>query len=131
MRILDGFDLAALEPADRAHLIIEAVKIGLRDRDDHVTDPAHALVPPEALLADDVDRASVARRSIPDWAHIPEPGHPQRGGTAYLCAADGDGLLVSLIQSNFLGVRLRGARPRVGHQPEQPRLVVHAGRERG
>ena len=26
----------------------------------------------------------------------------QRGGTAYLCAADADGLLVSLIQSNFL-----------------------------
>ena len=30
------------------------------------------------------------------------PARPQPGGTAYLCAADGDGLLVSLIQSNFL-----------------------------
>lgn len=101
MRILDGFDLGALEPVDRAHLLIEAVKIGLRDRDDHVTDPAHAAIPPEALLADawiEERRAAID----PDWAHIPEPGHPQRGGTAYLCAADGDGLLVSLIQSNFL-----------------------------
>ncbi len=52
MRMLDGFDLRALEPADRAHLIIEAVKIGLRDRDDHVTDPAHAIVSPESLLTD-------------------------------------------------------------------------------
>ena len=32
----------------------------------------------------------------------PGPGDPQPGGTAYLCAADRDGLLVSLIQSNFL-----------------------------
>jgi gamma-glutamyltranspeptidase/glutathione hydrolase len=102
MRILDGYDLSALEPEDRAHLIIEAVKLGLRDRDDHVTDPAHARVPPEALLADewiDARRATID----PEHAHIPQPGHPQRGGTAYLCAADGDGLLVSLIQSNFLG----------------------------
>ena len=44
---------APLDPADRAHLMIEAVKIGLRDRDDHVTDPAHAMVPPEALLTDE------------------------------------------------------------------------------
>jgi gamma-glutamyltranspeptidase / glutathione hydrolase len=101
MRILDGFDLGALDPVDRAHLVIEAVKIGLRDRDDHVTDPAHALIAPEELLSDawiDERRGAID----PEWAHIPEPGHPQRGGTAYLCAADGNGLLVSLIQSNFL-----------------------------
>ena len=101
MRILDGFELGALDPVDRAHLIIEAVKIGLRDRDDHVTDPAHAAVPPEALLAD--DWIAQRRAAIdPARAHVPQPGHPQRGGTAYLCAADNDGLLVSLIQSNFL-----------------------------
>jgi gamma-glutamyltranspeptidase / glutathione hydrolase len=101
MRILDGFELGALDPVDRQHLIIEAVKIGLRDRDDHVTDPAHAAVPPEALIADDW---IAARRAAidPQRAHVPQPGHPQRGGTAYLCAADNDGLLVSLIQSNFL-----------------------------
>jgi gamma-glutamyltranspeptidase/glutathione hydrolase len=101
MRILDGFDLAGLGTADRAHLVIEAVKIGLRDRDDHVTDPAHARMEPEALLSD--AWISARRATIdPERAQVPQPGHPQRGGTAYLCAADGDGLLVSLIQSNFL-----------------------------
>src|SRR3954467_1113945 len=87
MRILDGFDLGALDPVARAHLVIEAVKLGLRDRDDHITDPDHLEIPPEALLADDW---ITSRRSAIDLdrASIPAPGHPQRGGTAYLCAAD-------------------------------------------
>lgn len=102
MRILDGFDLAACSPAERAHLVVEAVKLGLRDRDDHVSDPAHMPMPPEALLA---DGWITARRAAidPERAQVPAPLQPQLGGTAYLCAADGDGLLVSLIQSNFLG----------------------------
>lgn len=102
MRMLEGFDLASFDAASRAHLVIEAVKLGLRDRDDHVTDPAYVEMPPESLLTDEW---ITARRAAidPARAHVPVPGHPQRGGTAYLCAADGDGLLVSLIQSNFLG----------------------------
>jgi gamma-glutamyltranspeptidase/glutathione hydrolase len=58
-------------------------------------------VTPEAMLAD----AWIAERRAridPDRAAIPEAGAAHVGGTAYLCAADGDGLLVSLIQSNFL-----------------------------
>jgi gamma-glutamyltranspeptidase/glutathione hydrolase len=102
LRILDGFDLRALDPAERTHLVIEAVKLGLRDREEHLTDPAHMRLAAEDLLAPawiEERRAAID----PDRARIPEPGRPQRGGTAYLCAADGDGLLVSLIQSNFTG----------------------------
>lgn len=101
LRILDGFDLTAMSAVDRAHLVIEAVKVGLRDRDDHLSDPAHMPVPATALYA---DRWVEQRRGGLDLqrAAVPTPGAPQRGGTAYLCAADGDGLLVSLIQSNFL-----------------------------
>ena len=101
LRILDGFDLAALAPAARTHVVIEAVKTGLRDRDEHISDPDAMPVPPAVLFGD----AWVAERRAAidrDRARVPEPGQPQRGGTAYLCAADGDGLLVSLIQSNFL-----------------------------
>jgi len=90
-----------MTPADREHVMIEAVKLGLHDRDDHISDPDAMVVPPGALLAD----AWIAERRDaidPTRAQVPAPGHPQRGGTAYLCAADGDGLMVSLIQSNFL-----------------------------
>ena len=101
LRILDGFDLAGMDAGERAHLVVEAVKIGLRDRDDHLSDPDAM-----AVIAADLysDAWIAARRDAidPSRASVPAPGHPQRGGTAYLCAADGDGLLVSLIQSNFL-----------------------------
>ncbi len=101
LRILDGFDLATMDPGDRAHLMVEAVKLGLRDRDDHISDPDAMTVAASDLYAD----AWIATRRDaidPDRAGTPTPGHPQRGGTAYLCSADGNGLLVSLIQSNFL-----------------------------
>lgn len=101
LRILDGFDLATMNATDRTHVVIEAVKLGLRDRDDHLTDPDCMKISPGELFA---DRWAERRRADIDLARasVPEPGHPQRGGTAYLCAADEDGLLVSLIQSNFL-----------------------------
>jgi gamma-glutamyltranspeptidase/glutathione hydrolase len=58
-------------------------------------------VAPEDLFGDEwtTDRRS---RIDPRRAAVPQPGVAHVGGTAYLCAADADGLLVSLIQSNFL-----------------------------
>jgi len=101
LRILDGLDLPG-DPVARTHVLVEAVKLALVDRDTHVSDPDAMVVPAGALL-DDAYVAS--RRAALDVARAsdPAPGFPQRGGTAYLCAADADGLLVSLIQSNFAG----------------------------
>ena len=101
LRILDGFDLPAPGPA-REHLMIEAVKLALADRDTFVTDPDHMPVAAERLVSE-AWIADRRKRLDPDIAMIPEPGLSHVGGTAYLCAADADGLLVSLIQSNFLG----------------------------
>ncbi len=100
LRILDGFSLPP-DGVDRHHLLIEACKLALADRDTYVTDPAWMTVAPNDLLADEwiSDRRS---RIDPQRASMPGTAVPQRGGTAYLCAADGDGLMVSLIQSNFL-----------------------------
>lgn len=109
LRILDGFDLRSEAEDARQHLMVEAVKLGLADRQEHVTDPTHMRIDPRALL----DDAYIAQRRAaidPDRAAAPVAGRPQVGGTAYLCAADADGLCVSLIQSNFLafgsGVRV-------------------------
>jgi gamma-glutamyltranspeptidase/glutathione hydrolase len=100
LRILDTDPLPP-PGVDREHLLIEALKQALADRDRWVTDPALMPRPATDLLADDW---ITSRRGAIDSARAstPDPGIPQPGGTAYLCAADGDGLLVSLIQSNFV-----------------------------
>ena len=102
LRILDGFDLS-VDDTDRQHLIIEAVKLALADRDAHVTDPDAMTIDPAALLADDwVERrrGAIDPKVAAKFARQPGPD----GGTAYLCASDDDGLLVSLIQSNFSAI---------------------------
>ncbi|MGI8797631.1 MAG: gamma-glutamyltransferase family protein [Acidimicrobiia bacterium] len=100
LRILDGLDLPD-DGAARQHLLVEALKLALADRDDHVTDPDAMRGPVEALLADQ-HAADRRARIDPERAAPPAANAARPGGTAYLCAADGDGLLVSLIQSNFL-----------------------------
>ncbi len=87
--------------AHRVHLQIEAMKLGLADAHAHVADPELAPAPVAALLSP----AYVASRRVllTEVAAEAVAGEPTRGGTVYLCAADTDGWMVSLIQSNYLG----------------------------
>ncbi len=103
LNVLEGFDLAALprESAASYHLQIEAMKLGFADALRYVADPALADVPTRGLL--DKEYAAERRRLIGERARLPEAGAPPRGGTVYLCAADGDGLMISMIQSNYMG----------------------------
>src|SRR5579862_4456526 len=101
LRIAHGFDLGADGP-DREHVLIEAMKLALADRDAHLGDPDAMTTPPEALLTDTfVDE----RRSLIDPLRARQlaPRLTAQGGTIYMNTADRDGLLVSLIQSNFFG----------------------------
>jgi gamma-glutamyltranspeptidase/glutathione hydrolase len=100
--ILDGLDVARM-PRDSAayHLQIEAIKLAFADAHRYIADPERADVPVRGLL----DPAYLAERRalIGETARAPEPGTPPRGGTVYLCTADGEGRMVSMIQSNFSG----------------------------
>jgi gamma-glutamyltranspeptidase/glutathione hydrolase len=98
--VLDGFG-AASSLEERLHWQIEAMKLGFADAHAFVADPDVAAAPIEALL----DPAYAARRRalIGETAGDPPAGDPLRGGTVYLAAADGAGMMVSLIQSNYMG----------------------------
>src|SRR5215211_5586811 len=103
LNILEGFDLAR-HPRDSAkssHLQLEAMKLAFADAARYVADPQHAHVPVAGLL--DKRYAAERRALIGDQALFPEPGTPPHGGTVYLCAADADGMMVSMIQSNYNG----------------------------
>ena len=103
LNILDGLDLARhpRESVDAYHLQIEALKLSMPDARRYVADPEHADVPVRGLL--DPAYAAERRALIGERALDPAPGRPAGGGTVYLCAADGDGMMVSYIQSNYMG----------------------------
>ena len=90
-----------LDP-ERLHAQIEAAKVAWSERDRCVADPARGLADPADLLSQDHARWMASRLSR-DSAHRLEPTNPPGGGTVYLCAADADGMMVSLIESNFMG----------------------------
>ena len=100
--MLEHFDVRAegLDSAGAVHLQIEAMKLAFADLHAHVADPAHMQCTAEQLLHPDY-LARRARCIDPRKATAPAPGAPRAGGTVYLAAADADGMMVSLIQSNY------------------------------
>jgi len=103
--ILAQFDLASLkvDGVDSQHLQIEAMKLAFADTYRYVAEPTSMEVTPEQLL-DDAYLAS--RAKLIDMKHAQDfkAGNPAQGGTIYLTAADERGMMVSFIQSNYMGV---------------------------
>lgn len=88
--------------AQTVHLAVEAKKLAFADRASYLTDPAHMRVDPADLIKPDylTQRSALVNpeRAQPSF----DPGG-FTGDTIYLCAADRDGNVVSLIQSNYMG----------------------------
>ncbi|WP_240454073.1 gamma-glutamyltransferase family protein [Halomonas sp. NO4] len=89
------------DPVATLHRRIEATKLAYVDGLHYLTDPKEMGPSVEQLLADDYLAARAAL--IGERALDPAPGNPVTGGTVYLATADGEGNMVSLIQSNFEG----------------------------
>ena len=102
--IVSHFDLASL-PVDGVaaqHLQIEAMKLAFADVYRYVADPRSMDITPEQML-DDAYLASRAKLIDPKRAQDFQAGNPVKGGTIYLSAADQSGMMVSFIQSNYMG----------------------------
>jgi gamma-glutamyltranspeptidase/glutathione hydrolase len=102
--ILEHFDLASrrVDSAEVQHLEIEAMKLAFADVYHYVGDPRTMPVTPAQML-DPAYLASRARLIDRDRAQDFQHGTPPRAGTVYLTAADSSGMMVSLIQSNYMG----------------------------
>ena len=101
LNILKGYSFVERDNADTVHKQLEAMKLAFADGNRYVADLDYMKAPVETLLSDEY--ADGRRALIGEQALTPEPGNPFRGGTIYLCTADGEGNMVSYIQSNYMG----------------------------
>ncbi|MGH8675109.1 MAG: gamma-glutamyltransferase family protein [Burkholderiales bacterium] len=102
--ILSEFDVASLpvDSADSVHLQIEAVKLAFADAFAYVADLEHMPFAPQRLVDPAYLRDRAKRIDMKRAQHF-GAGAPPKGGTVYLTAADASGMMVSYIQSNFMG----------------------------
>jgi gamma-glutamyltranspeptidase/glutathione hydrolase len=103
--MLEHFDLRShpVDGADSLHLQIEAMKLAFADARAFVADIDHMKeVMPKHLLNKDYLKS---RAKLIDMKRAQDFGHgtPPKGGTVYLAAADASGMMVSMIQSNYMG----------------------------
>jgi gamma-glutamyltranspeptidase/glutathione hydrolase len=117
LRILEGYDLKTLGfgSADYVHLVTEAMKLGLADRDEFYGDPEFVKVPMQALLSDpytrlrqrliDMKKASLeVRPGDPNKLQAtrqPLPVFPAQGGTTTMCVADRWGNVIAATPSGL------------------------------
>ena len=132
LNILEGFDLKSMSrnSAETLHIMVEAKKIAWADRAKFYADPEFAKIPLAGLLSKEY---AAERRKLIDPGHAAkavEAGMPPANGaglqptreprqdstatpkrspvddgdTIYMCTADDDGNMVSLIQSNYRGM---------------------------
>lgn len=102
--ILQHVDVAAhaVDSAAAQHLQIEAMKLGFADTYAHVADPYAMRRTVQEML--DPQYLEVRAALIdPLRAQVFVEGHEHKGGTIYLTAADERGMMVSFIQSNYMG----------------------------
>ena len=102
--ILQQFEIGGL-PVDGVqslHLQVEAMKLAFADTYRNVAEPSSMQVSAQQLL-DPQYLAERARLIDPARAQDFGAGNPVRGGTIYLSAADASGMMVSFIQSNYMG----------------------------
>lgn len=83
------------------HLLAEVARLAYADREAFITDPEHMRVGSDQLLSEEYgrERALLVREHAS--SDCPAGSH---GDTVYLCTADQDGSLVSLIESNYMGI---------------------------
>jgi gamma-glutamyltranspeptidase/glutathione hydrolase len=133
--IVEQFDFSSypVDSVEVQHLEIEAMKLAFADAYRYISDPRTMAVTPAQLLDGGYLAARarrIDRRRAQDFQH----GTPPSAGTVYLTAADERGMMVSLIQSNYMGfgsgivvpgtgISLQNRGTGFSLDPEHPNLV--------
>ena len=112
LQILKGYDVAdmGLNSTDYLHVQTEAKKLAFEDRARFYADPDFADVPVQELISEEYGAQRRQQIEMDEVLSAPSHGNPEamarldEGDTIYLTVADSDGMMVSLIQSNYAGM---------------------------
>lgn len=105
LNILEPYDLKALQhnSAEYIHLLAEGKKLAFVDRDTYVTDPSIRELPIPTLISKEYANRMRERIDLERAGQYPRSTLKYGSDTVYLCAADGEGNMVSFINSIFYG----------------------------
>jgi len=101
LAILDGVNLRELNPVDRIHWMVEAIKCAFADRWRYLGDPRVVADRSGALLSPEFIASRREAIQPLQAQEIPTPGMLRETNTTYFCVADQAGNAVSFIQSVY------------------------------
>ena len=101
LNILKEFSFDGCLTPSTCHKQLEAVKMAFADAFRYVTDPEHMRIDYHDLLSPEYGASRAAEMT--DRAQVWTHRIPPKSGTVYMCCADGEGNMVSWIQSNYAG----------------------------
>ena len=108
LNILEGYDVRSMGfgGVQHVHTFVEAKKLAFEDRAKFIADPAFSEIPIKELISKKYAEERRALISPERAAAGYDAGNPSldKGDTIYLTVADGEGNMVSLIQSNYRGM---------------------------
>ncbi|HYG07246.1 MAG TPA: gamma-glutamyltransferase [Stenotrophomonas sp.] len=119
LNILEGYDFSkiAFGSPEHIHLYVEAKKLAFADRARFYADPAFQKAPVARLISKEYAAERRKLISMDKALKEVQPGTPKQleeGDTIYMTVADADGMMVSLIQSNYRGMGSGMAPPGLG-----------------
>jgi gamma-glutamyltranspeptidase/glutathione hydrolase len=102
--ILNNFDLNCyeLDSSESIHLQIEAMKLAFADALRYISDPSTLEIDPSYFLSADYLKKRAKKIDL-NKAQKYNAGMPKDRDTIYLTTADENGMMVSYIQSNYMG----------------------------
>ena len=119
LNLLEPWDIASFGfgSPEHVHLFVEAKKLAFADRARWYADPDFHPAPVAKLVSKEYARERGRLIAMDRALREVQPGTPKQldeGDTIYLTTADADGMMVSLIQSNYRGMGSGMAPPGLG-----------------
>lgn len=115
LNIIEQFDFSNIRfgSAEHLHIVNEAKKIAFEDRAKYYADPDFAQIPVDVLISKEYAQQRAKEIDLNRAGTYPA-GQISAGETIYMTAADKDGNMISLIQSNYRGMGSGMIPPKLG-----------------